>query len=92
MLIIAYFNTNKAAQMGWKAPEDYAEAVCNGYRPPHNKALTHPLWDLICRCWHDDPVQRPAMSEVADELRLLVQEEQERPGSEPQSACACVIS
>lgn len=50
-----------------------APQVCNGYRPPLNKVLTHAQWDLICRCWHDDPIQRPSMAEVADELKLLLQ-------------------
>lgn len=30
-----------------------------------NRGLSDEVWDMMCRCWQQDPVRRPKMSEVA---------------------------
>ena len=48
----------------------------SGERParPQKKefGLTDSMWDMTVRCWHQDPAQRPAMTEVVGLLRELL--------------------
>ena len=34
--------------------------------------LTDSMWDVVVRCWNQDPVQRPLMTEVVGLLRKLL--------------------
>ena len=46
---------------GWPArPQDTQEL-----------GLTDSVWDLTVRCWHQDPAQRPMMTEVVKLAREL---------------------
>lgn len=45
--------------------------VSAGYRPPCPPGLNARLWSLISRCWHEDPVERPSMTQVVGELQQL---------------------
>ncbi|KAG2483794.1 hypothetical protein HYH03_017389 [Edaphochlamys debaryana] len=98
LLIISYFNTSKGIKLGMHAPEDYAEMVCQGYRPPRPECLKAPrvmaeAWELVEACWHDDPVQRPSMQEVVEALARLRAMELESPSdSAGVTGCGCVIS
>ncbi|KXZ46952.1 hypothetical protein GPECTOR_39g446 [Gonium pectorale] len=72
-LIISVFNTCRAMQMGIRNPTGYAEMVARGYRPPRLRCLSDAAWSLISACWHEDPVQRPGMGEVAERLRGMME-------------------
>ena len=48
---------------------DIASKIMDGSRParPHEAqdlGLTDSVWDMVVRCWHQDPAQRPTMTEV----------------------------
>jgi hypothetical protein len=43
----------------------YAAKVAKGYRPSQPKKMSQELWDLISACWHQDPIQRPHITEVS---------------------------
>ncbi|GLC44719.1 hypothetical protein PLESTB_000971200 [Pleodorina starrii] len=79
LLIISYFNTSKGAKLGLRGPEDYAEKVCEGFRPPRPACLSDAAWSLLSACWHDDPVQRPPMKAVAERLAELRAAEKDCP-------------
>ncbi|KAG2436299.1 hypothetical protein HXX76_006610 [Chlamydomonas incerta] len=95
LLVISYFNTSRGAKLGMHQPEDYAEMVCDGFRPARPTALANDaVWSLIEACWHDDPVQRPDMDTVLVRLQELRREEELHP-TDPRpgglAACGCVI-
>ena len=48
-----------------------AFAIMKGDRPdrPQDQGLTDPVWDITVRCWQEDPVLRPKISEVVATLR-----------------------
>lgn len=46
-------------------------AVHNGTRPPLIANCPRPIEDLMTRCWSQDPLLRPSMSEVVDELSKI---------------------
>lgn len=54
-----------------KSPYDAMTAILNGKRPPRptHSSCTDYLWNLIQRCWDQDPLLRPEISEV---LRILL--------------------
>ncbi|PNW87091.1 hypothetical protein CHLRE_02g108650v5 [Chlamydomonas reinhardtii] len=94
LLVISYFNTSRGAKLGMHQPEDYAEMVCDGFRPARPGALANEAaWSLIEACWQDDPVQRPDMDTVLVRLRELQREEELHP-TDPGGlmGCSCVIS
>ena len=50
--------------------------ISDGIRPDRPQGaeklgLTVSLWEMTCRCWHQDPAQRPNITEVAGLLREL---------------------
>ncbi|KXZ55470.1 hypothetical protein GPECTOR_2g1019 [Gonium pectorale] len=65
LLIFAYQNNARAARLGIKAPPDYARKVSEGFRPPRPDRFTDAQWELVSRCWHQDPCERPGMAEVS---------------------------
>ncbi|PNW88071.1 hypothetical protein CHLRE_01g012950v5 [Chlamydomonas reinhardtii] len=57
-------------------PDEFAERVAAGYRPPRPKAmdkLPPELWELIEAAWHQDPVQRPDIDTVVEALEELAE-------------------
>jgi len=48
--------------------------ISNGHRPPLCDAMPLRLRELLQRCWHSDPVQRPSMAEVVDALEHNAEE------------------
>ena len=51
--------------------------VMGGKRPARPQegqelGLTDSMWDMTVRCWHQDPAQRPMMTEVVGLLRELL--------------------
>ncbi|KAG2444351.1 hypothetical protein HXX76_001107 [Chlamydomonas incerta] len=57
-------------------PDEFAERVAAGYRPPRPKAmdkLPPELWELIEAGWHQDPVQRPDIDTVVEALEELAE-------------------
>lgn len=55
----------------------YAAKVASGYRPPRAKPIPDNCWDVITRCWAQDPLDRPSMDEVVEELEDLVAQAQQ---------------
>ena len=48
--------------------------IMDGKLPPRPReaqglGLTDSVWDMMVRCWHQDPAQRPTMTEVVRLLR-----------------------
>ncbi|GLI66065.1 hypothetical protein VaNZ11_009784 [Volvox africanus] len=74
MLSISIFNTARASKMGIYNQQGYASKVAGGFRPGRLQAVPDAAWDLIESCWHQDPMQRPTMSQVHAELQRLVDE------------------
>ncbi|GLC44780.1 hypothetical protein PLESTB_001215500 [Pleodorina starrii] len=57
-------------------PDEFAERVAAGYRPPRTNAMARlppQLWELIEAGWHQDPVQRPDISALLQGLQELVE-------------------
>ena len=51
--------------------------IMDGERPTrpqeaHELGLTDSMWGMTVRCWHQDPAQRPTMTEVIELLRELL--------------------
>ncbi|KXZ55469.1 hypothetical protein GPECTOR_2g1018 [Gonium pectorale] len=74
LLIFAYQNNAKANKLGVRSPHDYAQKVSEGFRPPRPDRFTDAQWDLVSRCWHQDPCERPGMAEVVERLREISKE------------------
>jgi serine/threonine protein kinase len=47
------------------------QAVLNGVRPQIPPRCPHELRELIERCWHHDPLQRPRASDLARNIKDL---------------------
>jgi len=71
MVVIEAF-TGKAPFDG-TAPTTVAVGILSGKRParPTDESLTDALWEMVKRCWNDDPKSRPGISEVVDCLEAL---------------------
>jgi hypothetical protein len=48
--------------------------VAEGFRPARGPRLSDEAWELISRCWHPDPCERPAMGEVVAQLTAMLEE------------------
>ncbi|EFJ51215.1 hypothetical protein VOLCADRAFT_88073 [Volvox carteri f. nagariensis] len=73
LLLIAFINTSRGATIGVKRPVDYARRVSEGYRPPRpERKVSEEQWTLVSRCWHQDPCERPSMTEVLQMLGALL--------------------
>lgn len=46
----------------------YYKQIASGARPFHDPAIPPFIWELITKCWHQDPDKRPLMSAVLDTL------------------------
>ena len=55
-------------------PTTVAVDVLSGKRPerPNHPSITDELWDMIQRCWDQEPQRRPGISEVACHLRSII--------------------
>ncbi|PNW80124.1 hypothetical protein CHLRE_08g378950v5 [Chlamydomonas reinhardtii] len=69
LLLYTYMRTAKGVVAGIRKPNDFAAKVSEGFRPPRGRRMTDAQWELVCRCWHQDPCERPPMAEVAAALR-----------------------
>ncbi|KXZ44420.1 hypothetical protein GPECTOR_68g393 [Gonium pectorale] len=77
-------------------PDEFAERVAAGYRPPRpnqmNK-LPPELWELIEAAWHQDPVQRPDIDTIVEALEGMVDTVAEMElGRKAAAGCGCAIS
>lgn len=52
--------------------ELYAERVSEGYRPRYTPRIAPEYWQLLQRCWAQDPAVRPPMDEVSEILDGMV--------------------
>ena len=61
-------------------PTTVAVDVLSGKRPerPNHPGITDELWDMIQRCWDQEPQERPGMADVARDLRSIVQQNYSR--------------
>jgi Protein tyrosine and serine/threonine kinase len=44
--------------------DGFKQAVRDGFRPPLDRGWPRQVNELLARCWHHDPAQRPPMDEV----------------------------
>ena len=51
--------------------KDVATQVQRGFRLPPVEGLPRAMYDLMIRCWHPEPLQRPPFSRVLGELQAL---------------------
>ena len=60
-----------AAPFNRSPPTTVAVQIIEGIRPerPAHLSLTDELWEFIQRCWDQEPLRRPGISEVVDQLR-----------------------
>ena len=61
---------------GQSWPRPTTPEISDGIRPDRPQGaeklgLTDSLWEMTVRCWHEDPAQRPSITEVAGFLRKL---------------------
>lgn len=71
LLLHTYIGTPAGSALGMRRPDDYAERVCGGWRPPCPSRMQPGAWELISRCWADDPLARPCMEDVVHGLMQL---------------------
>lgn len=70
--------------------EAYASRVAQGYRPSIMESLQSNLASIIKDAWHEDPKQRPSMSEIAKRLQAALDGGIVEVGQV--SMCGCVVS
>lgn len=51
-------------------PEGY-DAVVTGRRPPLPHPMNSRVTELLCRCWHSNPAERPSFSEIGSILETV---------------------
>lgn len=54
----------------------YAKRVSQGYRPNCPKNVPTAVWQVIDRCWSQDPCARPSAAWVKQQLQLLLDKEE----------------
>ncbi|KAJ3307731.1 hypothetical protein HDU76_004415 [Blyttiomyces sp. JEL0837] len=52
----------------------YQSVVHNNIRPVKPDSCPKPLWDLMCSCWHPDPLQRPTFASISLSMRNIVRD------------------
>ena len=45
------------------------KSISDGKRYMRDPAIPDAIWDLICRCWSQNPADRPSFEEITEELR-----------------------
>ena len=60
--------------MGGDLFDEVKTKIMDGGRPTcpqeaQKFGLADPVWDMAVRCWHQDPSQRPTMTEVVELVR-----------------------
>lgn len=69
--------TQKHAYEGWvRTPDEYAQGIFEGRRPPLPPQLHPEVGSIVSRCWAQDPAQRPTFAVLVDELSALLQQVQ----------------
>ncbi|BFZ25634.1 hypothetical protein BsWGS_28674 [Bradybaena similaris] len=66
---IFHFGTTPYPTMG---PHEVVESVQNGFRMPKPQHCSSELFELLLRCWHTIPEERPSYQEILEVLSLLV--------------------
>lgn len=51
--------------------EQFADAVSRGYRPPRLACIPDLVWAVISDCWQSDPLLRPPMTAVVEQLHSI---------------------
>lgn len=70
--------------------QEYARKVSTGFRPELQPSINPVMWDIIQRCWATEPLDRPDMMEVAEQLETWLKDQLKAP-PEPQTSCHCCI-
>ncbi|KAH9519038.1 Tyrosine kinase receptor Cad96Ca [Bulinus truncatus] len=66
---ILHFGTTPYPTMG---PHEVMESVQNGFRMPKPQHCSSELYELLLRCWHTIPEERPSYQEILEVLSHLV--------------------
>ncbi|XP_055866461.1 myoblast growth factor receptor egl-15-like isoform X2 [Biomphalaria glabrata] len=66
---ILHFGTTPYPTMG---PHEVVESVQNGFRMPKPQHCSSELYELLLRCWHTIPEERPSYQEILEVLSHLV--------------------
>jgi len=72
--------------------EDMCHKISQGYRPRKPDGLSSAAWHLVQRCWAQDPVMRPTMSQVVTELVALQQVSRHRGASDTQGSLMPILA
>ena len=72
--------------------EEFAAVVEAGYRPARFKAASDELWSLIESCWHHDPLERPSMAQVVQQLQALLDRAVATGGKGKKAAAAVAVA
>lgn len=51
--------------------DSYYDAVLNGRRPELPHPMNSRLTELLCRCWHSNPLERPSFEEIRIALETI---------------------
>ncbi|XP_005091416.2 tyrosine kinase receptor Cad96Ca [Aplysia californica] len=66
---ILHFGTTPYPTMG---PQEVVESVHTGFRMPKPQHCSSELYELLLRCWHTLPEERPSYQEILEVLSHLV--------------------
>ncbi|CAL1543239.1 unnamed protein product [Lymnaea stagnalis] len=66
---ILHFGSTPYPTMG---PHEVIESVQNGFRMPKPQHCSSELYELLLRCWHTIPEERPSYQEILEVLSHLV--------------------
>ena len=73
VLLYHLFNQNATFEDGYKAERSFEFQVLrrtsNGERFARGDDIPDFYWDLICKCWSQDPEDRPSFVEIVEHLR-----------------------
>jgi len=58
----------------WSSPQAFIKDITGGVRPELPAETPSKLVQLLRRCWHADPAQRPSFNEIANELTPILVE------------------
>lgn len=57
-------------RIGHRIPRQgmFMASICAGQRFDYSPAIPEYIWNLITRCWHQDPAKRPTFMQIVNEL------------------------
>ena len=58
-----------AVKKAVRSSEQYMMNIAKGIRPKKSDKIPELYWDLLCKCWAQDPEERPTFTEITSILR-----------------------